>query len=478
MRYAWLVIAILGARFFSTALTYPSGDGDLAWQRWLGAIILRTHALPSALGAETFTAAGAPWVPQEWLFSIAADLGRTGLGWTLFAGSAGAAAVVALSLAAAHAARRGASQRAILLCLALAGIAFFESYGVRAQVLAWPMVAGFLWLLDLDGPWAYAALAVAAAWANLHASAMLAPVLAGLAASGSFLDERGPGPRTRRLALIAAGSLLAICCTPLGWELPKYAIGLFNNPIKSYINEWKVTDIDDSSFAFGVLPLLMVAMLCSVRAAGRRWRDVVVLGALAFLVLSAARNVAVFAIVALPIVAPALSRRVAFFTAAPKRAPTPLDRFMSAALPIGAFAMAAVVAALLVRSAPPATGLANAPLEALVATPGEHRLYCADFAWCSLVLATPNVRVFLDGRADPYPASVWRDSVAILRVQPDWLAVLARRGVDAIVVSRGTPLDQALALAPPWHVAYVDATYRLWLRGRQTALVAGGRRGS
>ncbi|MGB7049557.1 MAG: hypothetical protein WBD57_14625, partial [Candidatus Cybelea sp.] len=33
-------------------------------------MVLQTHRLPTALGSETFTAAGAPWVPQEWLFSV------------------------------------------------------------------------------------------------------------------------------------------------------------------------------------------------------------------------------------------------------------------------------------------------------------------------------------------------------------------------------------------------------------------------
>src|ERR1700680_3450494 len=77
---ACLLIAVFAARFFVTAVAYPQLDGDISWQRWLGFEILRSGSVPHALGAETFTAAGAPWLPHEWLFSIAAALGSGGGG--------------------------------------------------------------------------------------------------------------------------------------------------------------------------------------------------------------------------------------------------------------------------------------------------------------------------------------------------------------------------------------------------------------
>ncbi len=468
MRYAWLVIAIFAARFASSAIAYPAADGDIAWQRWLGAAIVRAHAIPRTLGAETFSAPNAPWVPQEWAFSLAANTARGGLAWDLFAGGVALAAVAALALAARHAERRGASPRAVALCTAFAGFALFESFGVRAQVVAWPLVAAFLWAIEWESPWCWLALPIAALWSNLHASAMLAPVLAGIYAFGALLDERGFGPRARRAALLTGGTLAAICCNPFGWHLPEYALSLFNNPIKNYITEWKVTDLDDSSFAFGALPLLLLGTLLGVGrdapADSRRWSDLLIMGAMAFLLLSAARNVALFVIVALPLVAPALSRRVAWFAPSPPLAPTRTDRIAAVALPAVALALALVVGVQIARTAPPPTGLANAPLAALTALPGEHRVFCADFAWCSLVLGEPNVRVFLDGRADPFPRDVWEDFADVVRVSPRWRGTLERRGVDAVVVSAGTPLDQALALDRRWHAGYADQKYRLWLR--------------
>jgi hypothetical protein len=467
VKYAWLVIGVFAARFAATAIAFPSGDGDLAWQRWLGAAILRAHAIPRALGNETFSAPNAPWVPQEWAFSLAADAARTGLAWDLFAGGVAFAAVAALALAGLHAARRGASPLAVALCIAFAGFALFESFGVRAQVVAWPLVAAFVWAIELDSPWCFVALPIAALWSNLHASAMLAPVLAAIYATGSLLDEHGFGTRTRRGALVTAGSLVAICCNPFGWHLPEYALSLFGNPIKSYINEWKPTDLDDQSFLFGALPLLLIGTVLGIRRGAddvRRWSYLLTLGALAFLLLSAARNVSLFVLVAVPLVAPELTRRLAWFAAPPPVAPTRLDRIAGVGLPAMTLVLALAVGVVLARSAPPATGLANAPLGALAALPGEHRIFCADFAWCSLALGQPRERIFLDGRADPYPRAVWEDFATLVRVSGGWRATLARRDINAVVVKAGTPLDQALALDGDWHAAYADKTYRLWLR--------------
>ncbi|MGP6157057.1 MAG: hypothetical protein ACLPYS_06025 [Vulcanimicrobiaceae bacterium] len=464
MKFAWLIVAIFAARFLATAIAYPQVDGDLSWQRWLGSQILAEGAIPRALGPETFSAVGSPWIPQEWAFSIFASLAHGGLAWGLFAGAVALAAVAALALAAAQGERRGASPRALALCTTLAGIALFNSFGVRVQVVAWLPLVAYLALLEVDGPWCYGALAVAAIWSNLHASAMLAPVLATLAALGTALDERGWTPRVQRTALVALGSLGAICLNPFGWHLAAYAIGLFSSPFKALIGEWKVSDLDDLSFAFGALPLLLLGVLTGLRGE-RRYRDAFVLGAAAWLLLGAARNIAVFALVAVPIVSASLSRAFALFAPPPPESPTRSDRIAAFALPAISLALALVVAGVLVHEAPRDAGdeLAGSAISALARTPGEHRVLCADFAWCGRVVGMPHDRVFLDGRADPYPQSVWDDFATIAFLQPAWRERLGARGVDAIIVNRNAALDQALGHEPRWHAAFSDKHYRLWL---------------
>jgi hypothetical protein len=470
MKYAWLIIAVFASRFLVGAIAYPQVDGDLSWQRWLGAGILRTGALPHSLGAETFTASGVPWLPQEWLFSILAALGASGWGWIIFSGGVALCAIAALAISALQAERRGASAKAIALCTVFAGIALFASYGVRAQVVAWPLLVGFLALLEFEGGVAWFAVAVAAIWSNFHASAVLAPGLAALSAIGAWIDAGRPTARVRRSFGIALASLGAICCNPFGWKLPAYAVALMHASFKANIVEWQPTSFGLESFKYAALPLLvLVAVLGVARRRGPRfvgWEHVLVLATMTWLMLGAARNVAIFALVAAPMAATALTDSIAWF--ARDAEPDPRHRWIPrVAIPVVAMTMSVMLAVLLLVAGSSAQNdnLALPALRALARMPGNHRVICTDFAWCGLLVGEPGMHVFIDGRADPYPDKVWTAYISITRLRPEWRRLLARNAVDTVVAGRDAPLDQALMAAGGWHAAFADAHYRLWLLG-------------
>ncbi|MBD5657041.1 MAG: hypothetical protein IAI50_17970 [Candidatus Eremiobacteraeota bacterium] len=191
------------------------------------------------------------------------------------------------------------------------------------------------------------------------------------------------------------------------------------------------------------------------------------MAAFTILVLGAARNVALFGLVAFPCVAAALTRSLTWFSASERSEPAPpVRREATFGLAVAAAAAAFAVGVQTVRLAPTAPDLAAKPLAALVRKPGPHRLFCADFGWCGRAVGLANVRVFLDGRADPYPRGVWDDYITIARVGTAWRTTLERRGVDAVIVTRDAALDQALAMTPGWHAGYSDRAYRLWLKPR------------
>ena len=475
MRYAWLVLGVFAARFLATAIAFPQVDGDLSWQRWLGSVERAKHAIPRHLGDESFAAIGSNWTPQEWAFSLAASYSRSGIAWDVFAGAIALAAVAALAISAYLASRRGASPRAIALCTAFAGIALFSSFGVRVQVAAWPLLAAFLLFLDMDGPWAFAALAVAALWSNVHASAMLAPVIAGLATVGTILDERGFTPNVRRLTILTLGSVVAICCNPFGWDLPIYAVSLFGSPIKHYITEWKPTEIGDTSFVAGALPLLLLALVFFAENGKRRFRDLLVVAAFAFLVMSAARNIALFGLVGLAYVAPALTRSTKLFAPETPSDNPRAERIARFAMPAVACVLAVVVAfGLLANQDRTEDNIGQHAIASLARLPGERHVYCADFAWCSLAVGMPNASVFLDGRADPYPIAVWDDFLKILRPERDWQQTVARHGIDTLVVARDSDLDQVVARTAGWRQSYADKRYRVWEATRVISKIRAG----
>ena len=441
-----VVLAGLAGADVVGVLGVPPSDGDLGWQHWLGVQIL-AGGLPHALGAESFSAAGAPWVPQEWLFSTLLALAVAhGAGW-LFALAVGACAILALGCVALRCARLGAHPAAVALVLIFVDVAMSQSFGVRVQVVGWAMLAAFLLALELPGRLRWSAILIAALWANVHASAVVAPVLVLAAAAGGAVqgDRRG----SLRDVTLALGSALAVCATPLGTRLPLYALQLSHSPIRHWIHEWRPTGFADLGFALGALPLILLAAF----AVPRSWRTLAIAAPFLYLVAIAVRNVPLAAIAFAPLAAVALT---ALLPSLARLRPL-RGRTLAAAAAVAAFLTVGTANAIGARGIHDERPLAA--IAQLAALPARHRLLCEDFAWCGPAVDTGRISVFLDGRADPFPAAVWSQYDTIIHVRSGWRRIVRRYGVDALLVRRDGPLDRA-ARHDGWSIA-VDAPIRL-----------------
>jgi hypothetical protein len=104
-------------------------------------------------------------------------------------------------------------------------------------------------------------------------------------------------------------------------------------------------------------------------------------------------------------------------------------------------------------------------VDAALAIPGDHRAYCEDFAWCSLIVGQPHFRVWWDGRADPYPMHVWREArhVAADRPRGAALKYLDEYDVDVAIARAQAPLTAVLAKAK-WDLVASESGYTVWLR--------------
>jgi hypothetical protein len=473
----WACVGAVFAWFAAVAVRFPPADGDLLWQRWLGERILREHAIPRALGPETFAANGAPWTPHEWLFSTALAFGaQHGAPWLVPLACA-VAASLALVLVVVRCRRRGASGALSGAAAIVCALAMIQSFGARAQVLGWLGVGTVVWLLEMDGPWAWAAVPATALWANLHASVFLSPAIAVLFALAALLRDRRFSHDVLRRAALAATCGAATLATPLGIDLPRYAAGLLASPIRQSISEWAATSIASPAFALGALPLLVVLAAFGVRAS---LRERLVAVAFTVLLFTAVRNVPVFALTVAPVAVGALVAARGT-RSAPPPTPAPLApplRNVAAWASIGALVTcAAMLAGAAWRSAPAArTALPTEPVRVLLAQARtQPRVFCEDFAWCSLFLLEPGAaRFYMDGRCDPYPAALWRDYGAVRAGNPRWAVILERERVDAILARRDSALDSLLAERPgTWRRIASDGLARLYVK---PALLAGRRR--
>ena len=457
------VVALFAVKFGVSALHDPPSDGDLAWQRWLGERILSSGTLPTRLGTETFTAAGSPWLPHEWLFSILAAAAQ-------HAGSSGAfglviasCAVLALVIVARRAAAQGASRFATTICVLLSGIAMLDSFGVRAQVAAWPLLCAFLALLEAGASWLTLA-AITVVWANVHASAVLAPVLAAAWSAGLAVRDRFRGPDVVRAALAPVAVLAAAAVNPFGLGVIAYAASLVRSPIKNFITEWQSTSFSDSSFTYGALPLLAGAAAWAWSDGRRSPQRLCVLAIGLVLMMSASRNIAVFALIAAPYAAVALTRLLGRTAAADEAR----RARMTTVAAVGVAVVAIVIAVVTWRAPVPHDDTGEL-IRRLAAEPGDHRLLCEDYAWCGAAVGIPRVRVFLDGRADPYPLPVWQAQLRIARARPGWQQSVAAYGVDAVIALRRSPLGAALAGTGGWASAAQSGPYALFERFRGPA---------
>ncbi len=464
-RAAWAlplaVVAFFAVRFGIVAVYGPPADGDLAWQTWLGNQILANARLPAALGHETFTAAGSAWLPQEWAFSIAAALaGRLALGWLLALVAAGCASA-ALAVVVIRAARAHAAAPATALVLLPVALALGASFGVRAQVVAWLLLVVFVAALEWEAGWLVCG-AIVPLWANLHASAVLAPVLASAWALGVVWRERRLCANVRRSVLCAVAASIAVGLNPFGFGLVGYAAALTHSPIKDFIREWQPSAISDASFALGALPLLIATAVWALQEGRRSPERLLLLAVATALLCTAARNAAVFALVAAPYAARGIGLALARIGVAPR--PIGSLPALGAAAAVLALTVAGGIA--LLRSPAPAPGAVTL-IALLQRQPGEHRLLCQDYAWCGGAVGAPGIRVFLDGRADPYPLEVWRAAFRIARREPGWQQTLRAYAVDAVIADGNTRLGAALRTSPQWRTAASAGVYRLLLRGGQ-----------
>ncbi|MBV8344110.1 MAG: hypothetical protein JO190_03830 [Candidatus Eremiobacteraeota bacterium] len=435
------------------------GDGDLYWQRWLGDLVLRSHALPTALGPETFTSAGAMWVPQEWLFSVIVALASHYNLFFLVTFALSATPLVILSLIYLRT-RGGASAEAIGIVLLISGGALLESFGVRAQVLGWLMLAVFMFFIERRDRWYYAAFPTTVLWANLHASVALAPVIV-LARLAAGLADGGHGASRRSRDLIMLGAtILATFATPLGWRLPFYAVTLARSPIRHFIQEWQPPGLHDLSFMLGVLPLVLVILAAGPAFARRQLFSAAPSALLLAATLFAGRNIPLFVIVAAPLAARAIDWRFPRVRNLEGRvrdlAPAAVVA-ITVGIVISAFALLADE-----RVSPPR--LPIRAVASLAADRRSHRVFCQDFTWCSLALQYGNLRVFMDGRCDPYPVPVWQRYMATIYLKRPLSATLPGDAIDAIVAKRDTPFAVAVAKQPNWKQAFEDRSFVVYRR--------------
>jgi hypothetical protein len=290
------------------------------------------------------------------------------------------------------------------------------------------------------------------AWANVHGSFFLAPILLGYA----WLDDLARGRPAR-----AAFGLLALCTAatfvnPFGPGVWVYAAGIGANPaISGQATEWQRT----TPFTVpGLLFYLSAVAATGLAFKGRqvlRPPDWLLLATLLVIGVWAVRGLAWWPLVAVFVVAgvPESLRPTAPAAAAHRTTRLP-------AIVAGVLGVLVIAALPWWRPVDPVTGrvgiVSYAPsgiaAELRRIAPLGTRVLAAQ-TWTSfLEWAVPDATYFVDSRFELFPADVWADRETVAAGGPAADAALERRGVDLLVLPAGTDLRLT-----GWTEVYRDA---------------------
>ncbi len=471
-------VAVLFLLLFGISLRVPV-DTDTWWHLRIGRSILESGFVTSDMLSHTMS--GQPWINHSWGAQVVMTLfwgwGYAGLAVYTSLLAAGGMAFVFMTC------RGNTYLRAFVVVLGAATAAIFWS--ARPQMFTFFCSAVAVWLLlgevrhHRRRLWAYPLLM--GVWANLHAGFSVGFILLGVVLVGEALGNlfargrRDEGPDWRgvgRLAVTGLLSLGAVLFNPAGADLllvPFQTVSI--GALQTAIQEWASPDFHQrQTWPFLVL---LFSTLGVVGASPRRitWTEFLLVTGTVFLALSGARNIALFAVVATPVLSAHASALLAArgWVLRPLQAVTPRMGAVNAllivlvALGILTYGAGLFIDAGKVREVQ-AEYLPVAAVEALNELAPAGNLFNS-YNWGGyLTLWAPDYPVFVDGRTDLYgDAFLSEDYYRTAVGAPGWRDTLDRYEIGAVLIEPQSGLAFALREEPGWRVAYEDELAMLFV---------------
>ena len=462
----------LGAFGLCLAITVqPFRDPDVWWHLAVGRLI-GSSGIPSSEPFSFGTAENA-WGGQQWLYerllALLVDHGGAGAAMAAL-GIVGALAFVVAGLCVRPSERIGGGwvgAATLIGCLCAGSVV-----GVRGQVIT---VLGTAITLLVVTRWrAGATRAVWAlpplflVWANLHAGFVtglgIVLVAAVVVAFHRRLGGHEVAPLRPLLLALGAGALLTLA-NPTGPRLYPYIGATFLNPtLTNSITEWQSPDFHDTWLR--LLEICAVGLVVLWGVSGRRVDPLDValgLGTMAA-TLQAQRNMALFAVVAVPQLA-------GYGSAAWARARASSGRRALRPLPgvLALTAAAAVAAAVVVADVAPATSAATTARYEAQHEPEAAVGWVASHLAGQRLLSTYEWGGYLAERLGTGPRVVWiygesavfgnarlEEYTKVLTLQHGWQDVIAANGMRHAVLPRTAALTSAL-VATGWSTLCRDS---------------------
>jgi hypothetical protein len=476
----WVVL-FLGLNFTNARVVLISGDSDPALHRRLGdwmiqhrAIVREDNLLHTYHGSsmakewlsEVLVAAAGRWFGWNGVVLLAATLIATCF-WLLHrqllaegcdAMLATVLVLVAISACSMHWLARPLLFTHLLTLLFAWQLRRFQQGRISARRL--------FWLLPL----------LMVLWANLHGAFPTGLVLIALCAIGSAIDSwRRSTSQAKSKELAALFVICGVAClvNPDGWRLPAQIVTFLRSPELSTVT----TEFASPNFhtpgmqGFLLLLLLLAAALIIVRPKLNA-TDVLLIGGWGYFSLLSARNVPIFALVTIPILAQWLTD----FLRANQDSPWARWRRKhitgnpATGHNIDSIVIVTVLIAVLLVAAKPAI-VDGAPIFATDYPPDRYPVAALDyvrthpdavhgemfnyFLWGGYIeFSLPQRKPFIDSRNYSYGIDLFREFRTANEPNPGWETVFAKYDVGWTILPVQHPLNRILELSPQWTLVF------------------------
>lgn len=450
----------------------PLSDADFWFHLKTGEYIIRTGLIPRT-ELFSFSNYGKPWIAHGWLSGAIfyAIYSRLGFNFLIFL----FALLVALTFWIVF--KRCNSHPFIAGAATLLGVwAVLPTIGVRPRVFTLLLASIYLAVLTRyarrgTGRAIWLLVPLMALWVNLHGGFLVGLMLIGLTILGIPLDawagdkKFGPFlPRLRVLSYVLLGCLLIALLNPYGVQIYTFPIGVLLSPVfQQFVLDWLSPDFHQPE----LLPLLLLILLttAALTLSPKRARPSELLMFLTTLyaTLKSNRHMAIFALVAAPLLADYFQNWLDSKTFGNKlRQPAgPGTRrgtlFAGLLLLLPLFVLGAKLKS--VVYAPATQEVSKVPMNA-VEYMKENQITGNTFTYPSiwggyLIWALPSNPVYIDGR-DVYPSQFVQEYIEIIQGIADWRAPFDRYGVRVVIIRPRSMLARELQGAPDWQQVYRD----------------------
>jgi len=479
IRKVFFIVLILG--LFLMTLR-PIADPDFWWHLRTGQLILQTHAIPHT-DPFSYTMVGKPWITHEWLSEIIIyvlfRLG--GYGLLIFTFSIFITAAFLLTYLRSAPRIRPYVAGFVLL---LGAVATAPTWGVRPQMISLLLASLFLFLLDryikkgnlyflVPLPF------IMLAWVNLHAGYFLGLVLIVIYITGGLVELLLSGfiKIEQTLHATSLKSILTLCITlgvcilltlanPNGVLIIIYPFQtLTSSSMQQFIQEWFSPDFHQlmwQPLAWLILALIGAGMVSKKSISAT---NILLTIGFGYAALISMRNIPFFALAAIPVLSDQVGSLINIHTSG--YVPGKLYRFLVLFLLAGILLITCLRFIQVVQEQP-RTELENFPKTAVDwlqnNAPAGNLFNSYNWGGYLIWRLYPQVRVYIDGRADVYGDAFIFDYLSISNAEPGWEGKLNGQDIKTVLVESNAPLADALRQSPDWHITFSDKLSTIFVR--------------